>query len=56
VARGAPVASTALAWQAKNESPLVRGFLETARRAAREFTVDLRGIKSRAAGRSYTDS
>jgi DNA-binding transcriptional LysR family regulator len=37
VARGAPTASTALAWQSKNESPLVRGFLETARRAARKF-------------------
>ena len=42
VARGAPVASTALAWQSKNDSPLVHGFLETTRRAARKFKVEVR--------------
>jgi DNA-binding transcriptional LysR family regulator len=40
IARGAPVARTALAWQARNDSPLVRGFLETARDAARKFKMD----------------
>ena len=44
ITRGAPVARTTLAWQSKNESPLVRAFLETAREAARGFNVDtLRG-------------
>ena len=33
----APIARTALAWQAGSDSPLVRGFIETAREAARKF-------------------
>ena len=39
VARGAPIACTALAWQRSNDSPLVRGFLETARAAASRFRI-----------------
>jgi DNA-binding transcriptional LysR family regulator len=34
---GAPIARTALAWQARNDSPLLRGFLDTARDAVRRF-------------------
>jgi DNA-binding transcriptional LysR family regulator len=37
VTRDAPIAQTAIAWQAKNDSPLVRGFLETARDVAKKF-------------------
>jgi DNA-binding transcriptional LysR family regulator len=37
VTRGAPIARTALAWQATNASPLIRGFLETTRYAVRRF-------------------
>ncbi len=40
VTRGAPRARTALAWQRGNDSPLLRGFLETARAAARRFKAD----------------
>ena len=39
VTRDPPIARTALAWQARNDSPLVRQFLETARAVARKFTA-----------------
>jgi DNA-binding transcriptional LysR family regulator len=47
VTRDAPIARTALAWQARNESPLVRGFLQTARAAARKFHAGAAGRKLR---------
>ena len=47
VTRDAPIARTALAWQAGNGSPLVRGFLETAREAARKFRVVRRSAPAR---------
>lgn len=37
VTRGAPIARIALAWQARNDSPLLRGFLEAARTTAAKF-------------------
>jgi DNA-binding transcriptional LysR family regulator len=37
VTREPPMARTALAWQARNDSPLVRQFLETARTVARKL-------------------
>jgi DNA-binding transcriptional LysR family regulator len=40
VARGAPVARTALAWQRGDDSPLLRGFVETARAAAKRFRIE----------------
>lgn len=42
VVRDAPIARTALAWQANNASPLVRGFLETTRDAVQRFEPSLR--------------
>lgn len=43
ITRDAPVARTAVAWQAADESPLVRGFVETARDIAKQSRKGRRG-------------
>jgi DNA-binding transcriptional LysR family regulator len=43
LAKEAPIARTSLAWQSANASPLVSGFVESARGAARRFESGARG-------------
>lgn len=47
LAQGAPIASTALAWQRANDSPLIPAFVDTARAAALRFEAGSSRVKKR---------